>query len=266
MKKLKNEKKKCPICGNFDIPSSDHVPPKCCGNKGKKITHYFFSNRYGKLEQKETQNGVHFEYICSQCNNSILGRNLDDYLKEFYNHVVISNDTNIKWSGDIEKIVKCIFGHILATSEYSPCVFDKEMREYLLKNMMPNRISIYLFYYPYNAIFTIKDAVPIVFFNKCIQRNYIYPEKTMVTCLYFHPFAFIVSEKNEFKQGVDLLRLIENKQNEIVLNRNTWVNLNNGTLLPPCWPCMIGNPNEIGTVDAIVKGSGCNTYSYSVDK
>ena len=36
MKNLKIEKKKCPICGNFDIPSLDHVPPKCCGNKGKK--------------------------------------------------------------------------------------------------------------------------------------------------------------------------------------------------------------------------------------
>ena len=41
---------------------------------------------------------------------------------------------------------------------------------------MPNRISIYLFYYPYNAIFTIKDAVPIVF-NEDMNRNYICPKK-----------------------------------------------------------------------------------------
>lgn len=266
MKKTKNEKKKCPICGKYDIPSSDHVPPKCCGNKGKKITYYFFKNSYGKIEQKETQNGVHFEYICSQCNNSILGRNLDDCLKAFYNYVIASNDKNIKWNGNVEKIVKCIFGHVLATSEYSSCVFDKEMREFILKNIIPKRISMYLFYYPYNAIFTIKDAFPIVYFNKDLHRNYICPEKTVVTCLYFHPFAFIISDKNKFEEGVDLIQLIETNQNEIILSRDSWINSTNGIQLPSCWPCMIGDPDEIGTVDAIVKGEGEYTYSYSTDK
>lgn len=262
----KNTRIRCPICGNYEIATQDHVPPKCCDNKGKRIIHYFYTKQRGIPAKKETQKGVHYDYICSNCNNGILGSNYDIELKKFYDSVVESDALIVNWIGDVSKICKCIFGHMLATNKYSSSVWDKEMRKYVLNDITPNSISLYLFYYPYDAIFTIKHAVPISIFNSYGRKNYDFPNNSMVDCLYFYPFAFIVTEKNTLSRGVDLIKLIQNNESSIELKKDGWIDAEDNKLLPPCWPCMISEAKEDNTVDAIVGGGDLDSFNISFKK
>ena len=265
---MKKDKKRerCPICGKYEFPTKDHVPPKSCNNFDKKIIHYFISDKNGGSIQKETQNGVHYEHICSSCNNGLLGGDFDLEFKKFYEFVLNSDDVNIKWRGDISKIIKCIFGHILATTKYSNCIYDKQMRNYILNDIIPSTLTLFLFYYPYDAIFTIKNAFPIVCFKIPGRKNYNCPDETILDSLYFKPFAFIVAEKGSFSQGVDLLNLVQNGISEIELNKNTWIDLLWGIYLPPCWPCMISENKSRNTVDAVICGADLESFNISTKK
>ena len=77
VKALKNgaEKGYCRICGKYGDLTDDHVPPKSCGNKGRTV----FSIGQNKLI---IQNGFHCRTICSNCNNELLGCNLDKEYKK----------------------------------------------------------------------------------------------------------------------------------------------------------------------------------------
>lgn len=66
MKEKKREK--CPICEKYDFPTKDHVPPQCCGNSEKTLIHYFVAKRNGQPDIKESQNSIHYEHICANCN------------------------------------------------------------------------------------------------------------------------------------------------------------------------------------------------------
>ena len=82
VKALKNgaENGYCRICGKYGALTDDHVPPKSCGNKGRTI----FSIGENKLI---IQNGFHCRTICSNCNNELLGCNLDKEYKRVYDQI-----------------------------------------------------------------------------------------------------------------------------------------------------------------------------------
>lgn len=262
----KKSRIKCPICGNYKIPSRDHVPPKSCGNSGKRIIHYFYSSKKGEPNKQEVQNGVHYDYICSECNNNLLGANLDIKFKQFYDYVKLSCDLNIVWTGDVVSIAKCVLAHSLATNKYSSSHWDRKIRKYIKFDILPNDMGLYLFYYPHNCIFTCKNAVPILFFDKEKRCNYMFSNNAMVDCLYFHPFAFIVSDRGLFKQGIDLFEIIRKNENTIILNKYSWFDLMHGIVLPPCWPCMISNTKEINTIDAIIGGMDLKSFNINIPK
>ena len=81
------KREKCPICGKYDFPTKDHVPPQCCGNSGKTLIHYFFAKKNGQPDIKESQSGIHYKHICADCNNNVLGSKFDQELKKFYDCV-----------------------------------------------------------------------------------------------------------------------------------------------------------------------------------
>lgn len=262
---IKNPRIKCPICKKYRFPTKDHVPPQSCGNSGKRLKLYFYSSKIGKEVIKESQKGVYYDYICSDCNNRILGADLDLEFKKFYDFAEKEKGNAIIWSGDIAKIIKCIFGHILATNKYSSSAYDIQMRNFIWKNTLPKTITLYLFYYPYDAIFAIKHALPVVFSHDKL-RNYECPENTMVDCLYFPPFAFIVSDPGKFSQGIDLFDLLDKNENTIELSKDSWMDKANNKSLPPCWPCMVSGGKEDNTVDAIIAAGVIDEVNISVKK
>lgn len=264
MKEKKREK--CPICEKYEFPTKDHVPPKCCGNSGKTLIHYFVAKKNGQPDIKESQSGIHYEHICADCNNNVLGSKFDQELKKFCDCAITSKENVITWTGNIVNVVKAIFGHMLATNKYSSCVYDKEMRKFINKNILPRKISLYLFYYPYDATFTIKDAVPFLLFEPEKRKTNILKEYSMFDCLYFSPFAFIIADKGNVEQGVDLVDLLEKENDTVILNKTSWFDYQHNKILPECWPFKISNGKEVNTVDGFIGGGGIETTNISVKK
>lgn len=259
---IKNEKVKCPICALKCFPSNDHVPPKSCGNSGTKYQYFFINGHDGKAIKKRVQNGIYFKYLCPDCNSKLLGAKYDPELANFYKFVINSKDNKIIWQGNITKIVKSIFGHILATYEFTNCIFDKAMRKYILRDIFPEHFSLNLFYYPNKSIFIAKNSMPLQHYKR---QNSIIPKNFLCCSLYFYPFAFIFSYKKRLSCGVDLLRLIENKSNAIILNKNSWINNTTYNLLPDIWPFYISDERTSDTVDAIFGGAEMNSLSKILD-
>ncbi len=253
---MSNKKRvKCPICEEYKFPTRDHVPPKSCNNKDDVVRTYVFPIETGYARSEISQGGLTFSFICAECNNGLLGIQTDTELKSLYETVLHSNDTNIKWTGSIEKIIKCLFGHILATDSFSNVAPDKEMRNYINKGIFPTETHLYLLYYPYHDVFIIRDVVPMQFFPRTTS---IFPQTRnkmhMVSCLYFHPLAFIVSDSDYYPLAVDLTKLVLDGKNEIELNKNSFTNILTGEILPPCWPCAMGNKQQNDTIDSIMSG------------
>ena len=243
------EKIKCPICGNIDFPTKDHVPPKSCNNKKDVIRTFIFPSETSCSRKTIMQGGLSFSYICSNCNNNVLGHRVDKELANLFDTVLNSNDIQISWTGDINKLIKAVFGHILATGD----VYDKEMRKYINSDILPTHAHLYLFYYPYKNVFIIRDVVPLEHFLRTYSIRRMDDFK-MISCLYFYPLAFIVTDKDFYPLAIDLVELVKNGETSFILNKNSFTNILTGKALPACWPCQIGTSDISDTVDAVVSG------------
>ena len=244
---------KCSICGNYDFPTKDHVPPKSCNNKKDVIRTFIFPTEKGYSKKTIIQGGLNFSYICSNCNNNVLGVHADKELENLFNTILNSSGVNVSWSGNIEKVIKSVFGHILATDDFSPVTYDKEMRDFINKNIVPKHAHLYLLYYPYKNVFIIRDVLPLEHYlrKRSIRRM---NDFKMISCLYFYPLAFIVTDEDFYPLAIDLVELLKSGATSFVLNKNSFTNIITGKLLPPCWPCEIGNTNTDDTVDIVASG------------
>ncbi len=249
----KGKKVRCPICGRYTYPTVDHVPPKSRGNKENMDKVYVFPRENQYRSKEVVQGGLKFEFLCEDCNSRVLGSDLDKELTSFYNRVTNSKGDEIVWMGDVSKIIKAIFGHILATSNYSKCVPDMQMKNYIKKNKIPDGVHLYAFYYPYENMFLIRNVVSTVFHKRNNSAINLTKAK-IVSCLYFYPLAFIVAPPDFCPFAVDLSELVRSGVNGIHLSKNSFVNPHTKKILPPCWPCEMGDKSKDDSIDALVCG------------
>ena len=157
----------CRICGKYATLTDDHVPPKSCGNKGRTI----FSIGGETLIM---QNGFHCRTICADCNNKLLGSDLDIEYKKVYERVKAFKRSGLHLPGnileidvDIKKFFRCIIAHFFAVCVYYRDLSIKEVlsskisedyisqntRQFILGNEpKPGDVDFYYWYYPYSNI------------------------------------------------------------------------------------------------------------------
>jgi hypothetical protein len=207
-----NDNKKtiiCSICGKKAFPSVDHAPPKCCGNSQKTYEYFQFDTINEKDRSigftKKSPCGIHFDNICKDCNNK-LGASGDLILEQ-----VVSKIKNSEFKLNFSKkalsdLIKAVLGHILAMTEFANLLPDNEMRSFILNDVLPKHAHLFLLYYPYQCIFTARSYYPI----RRIQRFCAVPiPQSVISCLYFYPLAFIVSEPNSIENGIDLIEMLK---------------------------------------------------------
>ena len=157
----------CRICGKYAALTDDHVPPKSCGNKGRTR----FNIGGGEMIM---QNGFHCKTICADCNNKLLGSDLDKEFKKVYEKVRAFKRSGLYLPGnileidvDIKKLFRCIIAHFFAVSVYYRDLSIKEVlsseiiedyisqntRQFVLGNEPnPGDVDFYYWYYPYSNI------------------------------------------------------------------------------------------------------------------
>ena len=114
-------KDKCNICATNDYLTEDHVPPKCCSNRGNvKFYRLFDKNINPNKKAGQFQKGICFKTICKKCNNLLLGQELDPYLGEFQDKVIDGINKcstlldTIVIKTKVNKISRAVIGHMLA--------------------------------------------------------------------------------------------------------------------------------------------------------
>lgn len=134
------EMKKCNICSLKKPLSADHVPPKCCSNKGS-VNFYRLFQKNMNPDQKpgQAQKGIYFKTICEKCNNELLGKQLDPFLGELQKQIINATSQCNSLSDDIlinihiNKVCRSVIGHLLAAfPNYYEGGIEPELRNYFL--------------------------------------------------------------------------------------------------------------------------------------
>ena len=158
----------CRICGKYAPLTDDHVPPKSCGNRRRTIF------EIGNEKKLIMQNGFHCKTICAECNNNLLGGDLDKVFKKLYERVKAFKRSGLHLPGipleidvDIKKLFRSIIAHFFAVSVYNRDLSIKEVlsteitEDYISHNCrqfvlgdepLPGNVDIYYWYYPYSNI------------------------------------------------------------------------------------------------------------------
>lgn len=232
----------CSICKEHKKFSFDHIPPRSCGNNGK-IFYYTYDSLMNsgnnQFKKYQSQNGVKFCFICSEC-NSYLGSHYDVELKKMHDYTLASINNSISENIPInlDSIIKSILGHLLASVSYEyGTIIEKDISEYYFKGEKPflEKYSLYFSYYPY------KDSIFIL--NNYVvgkDNNDIAPlPKGMISSFYFYPFAFIFMQKQNYEIGIDLLEIHKNNNKAFKLNIFNWTYKN--VLLSPLFPANVSD-------------------------
>jgi hypothetical protein len=211
----------CRICGIFNKLSSDHIPPKSCGNNKKVVVTI---NELTFI----SQNGFNCKTICEYCNNELLGSRYDKEFKILYDKIIsfqkskliISNNI-IEIDINVNNVLKSILGHLLASNvvgkESIEIILSKEIernffildeyRRYVLDEINEiNNIDIYYWYYPYSDI----TLIPYFMKNINILDNRI--PSIHGTIIKIYPIAIcIIKRENVHFNHVSKLDLSNNK-------------------------------------------------------
>ena len=235
----------CAICGNYDILTADHVPPK--GSVGinevemQTLSQYYESTQ---IKPKFSQNGVKFNTICGICNNERLGTTFDPYLKEISKRVasifrtkesellILPDELRI----DIvpQRVARAIVGHLLAATppemSKSPPIaapFSDTMRQYFLDTSLPlpNEIEIYYWLYPQN-IQVILRSFGIGFPNST--------PPIVCDCIKFFPLGYCVAWNKPVEATIHLPKLITN--NEMGLDESATIRISFKDWVRLDWP------------------------------
>ena len=241
--KAKNKKYGlCAICEKYAKFSKDHIPPKCCGNKGK----FTFTRLVKEKNARKdfiAQNGITFGFICDDCNNR-MGTLYDEEMSKFQDLIFELGKTgksHIKV--DFYKILKCIIGHFLASYERGNSELQNAMKKIYLddKNIEKeffDKYSLYCYLYPF------EDKIFVL--NEYYVKNVMHDSNDdgFYSSLYFYPFAFLITEKDKFGAYANLTNSLINKAPFTVSGKDWYID---GKVKSYIWPADINNEKIIFT-------------------
>jgi hypothetical protein len=201
--KSKREKKSiCNLCREEKALSWDHVPPKGGIDLGPVEMETVFEIIVGdrnKPKLRESQNGVKYRTICSEC-NSLLGREYDPTINDFARSVGRYLKSGIALPEEVshkvkpQRLMKALLGHIVAAKvEIEDTAFDQAARAYVLdpNKPLPENIHIFYWVYPYATSVAIRD------FGMFVPRG-TFKEPAVFQLLKYYPVSYLCSTKPEY--------------------------------------------------------------------
>jgi len=211
----------CAICRKHGPLTTDHVPPKNCGNINDSI----FTSIYGPSPDRPrklvmSQGGSHFRTICAYCNNTVLGTEYDPALRDVVHQIEtyfklasvsrLSLPRTRLFDYQPNKFLRSIAGHLLAAngvpdvmSNDRSAPLDAALREYVLdpQRCPPKELCVYYWFYPHRRRVVMKHSA-MGFFGSNGATIYGHVFK-------FFPFGFwfVWDEEHGHSQQFSLRRL-----------------------------------------------------------
>lgn len=257
-KKKRAKKDRCNICSQISDLTWDHVPPKFCNNDSAKD----YMLAFGVMDKRNTknkfpytsQNGIKFRSICSNCNNYLLGVNLDPEYKALVDNLFLRTQSKLIMpdSFTIEvkpnRLARAVVGHMLAAKNFfdGDCIIDKELRQYFLDTRLspPADMQLYCFLYPFETIMIVRDVLPFQISN--VPNAFSVPN-SMVSCIYSLPVAFLLTQDCPDLPFDNVFRHCSNNFNEIDylrFKKSAIYFPETRVVRSPFWPCNITDSLE----------------------
>lgn len=158
------EEKRCNICGKHTNLTKDHVPPKFWHNKQMKRYSVSFGVGNPDMAHREfpykASNGIVFNTLCAECNNTVLGTRGDQDLQQFVAQYekkcmnLLAGKLPFSINVKANRVARSVVGHMLAAKRFydEECNVDKVMRKYVLDTSLTPPTDYSLLYYPYPSI------------------------------------------------------------------------------------------------------------------
>jgi hypothetical protein len=192
----------CNLCRQEKNLSWDHVPPK----GGIELSPIemntildLMSGDQEKPQTRESQNGMKYRTICSDC-NSYLGTEFDPTINDFAISIGRYLKSNLQLPEVInhkvkpQRLMKALLGHLIAAkTNIENTLFDQQAREYVLdiSAPLPDDINIFYWVYPYDCSITIRD------FSLFTPRG-TFNEPGIFQTLKYFPLAYLCCDKSEY--------------------------------------------------------------------
>jgi len=203
--KVKREKTGiCNICKQPCELTWDHVPPQG-GIDVAPLDQYTIleqlTGREDRPKHLETQNGVKFRTVCTQCNRNLLGTEYDPTLNDFALGVGQFLKTTIKLPSSVgyatkpARLLRALFGHLLgAKSEVEDTKPDQAMREFVLDKTvpLPQDLNVFYWIYPYPHVVVIRDVLMPVTRGRFDRMG-------IFSILKYFPVAYLVTNLREYE-------------------------------------------------------------------
>ncbi|MEG0892708.1 MAG: hypothetical protein RR998_05110 [Oscillospiraceae bacterium] len=199
------EIKKCNICGLEKPLSADHVPPKCCSNKGTINFYQLFQKNINPDKKPgQAQKGIYFKTICEKCNNELLGNQLDPFLGNLQEQIINATSQCTSLSDDIfvniqiNKVCRSVIGHLLAAfPHYYDGGIEPELRNYFLTKSLRKIVGQHLYLWINN------EKKVAISRNIGIAMDPVF-DGSLISLLKFPGAAFMLSNKEIDDNLVDL--------------------------------------------------------------
>ncbi|MGN0583230.1 MAG: hypothetical protein ACI4KB_11080 [Oscillospiraceae bacterium] len=252
----------CNICGKLSDLTWDHVPPKACRNSiSVKFNHLMDGIPEFNDYKMISQNGIRFRSLCSDCNNTLLGKEYDPELVKFTSGVVSYIDASLeqgppgimdlsalgicKVKIKVNRVARAICGHILAAkNEYdNQTISDSKFREFFLNPSAqpPQNYRLLMWFYPYSTIIIARDFVV-----KKVENTPLAIPEGMCSIVSSFPIAYILC--NDQYSGT-LCNLFDYCTTDIDEEKLITIDftsclLENGRLRHPVWPAYVSNTQD----------------------
>lgn len=184
----------CNICLRTEKLTWDHVPPKTALPVAQTMVRPLFR---GVSRAKHSQSGVKFLTLCRSCNGERLGGDYDKALVAMCRQArrLHRNASLLVQMPYVEidsgKVVRSIFGHMLAAKDHTPrSGADEVMREFFMDPALKvlEKLNVLYWAHPDRSVRLARETVVIDFDG---------PETEMLRCdmLIWYPLGFVVCDR-----------------------------------------------------------------------
>lgn len=171
--------RRCNLCLRRAVMTQDHLFPKALVTPGQRkvslILHRVDPNYRGRQGSFLAQNGVTKATLCAECNNRVLGTELDPALIEAYATAAEALDSKrypvaqtLYLQGiNLNRVARAVAGHLLALDESTSArhTFTRRLRRFVLKANEPLHpdLRFHMWLYPFRRQGMLKDLNHVVF-------------------------------------------------------------------------------------------------------
>lgn len=161
--------------------TKDHLFPTGLLAPGTRIIRDFLQIATGKPQKKTknsiTQNGLKKANICGQCNNNLLGSQLDPSLIDLYDKAKFFTENlrfiigkSIKLEKVyLKKVCRAVLAHIIAFDDEANyrAQYMKDIRRFIFRDdfKLPEEYSVYVWIYPYKTQSLTRNIVALQSFG-----------------------------------------------------------------------------------------------------